>query len=85
MLHWMILFANDSLLHREVVVILPSDQLNPEDKYYYQREVNGKPYRVINHPDAKKRKHVPAEEAKPISLKAALDRINKYRMPSKNA
>ena len=38
MMEWMSLFVNDSLKHPEMVVLVPSKSLNPEDVYYYQEE-----------------------------------------------
>jgi len=35
MLEWMHLFVKDSLIHPDMVVLVPSKNLNPEDKYYY--------------------------------------------------
>ena len=35
MMEWMELFVADSLKHPEMVVLVPSKNLNPEDKYYY--------------------------------------------------
>ena len=36
MMEWMELFVSDSLMHPEMVELIPSKNLNPEDKYYYQ-------------------------------------------------
>lgn len=55
MLTWMQLFIDDSLVHSDAVVLVPSDQLNPEPVYYYQREVNGRPFRQSNYKDAEVR------------------------------
>jgi len=39
MMEWMKLFVKDSLKHPENVVLVPSRNLNPEDKYYYQHNM----------------------------------------------
>lgn len=36
MMGWMKMFVKDSLKFPEMVVLVPSKSLNPEDKYYYQ-------------------------------------------------
>lgn len=36
MMKWMELFVSDSLMHPEMVELIPSKNLNPESHYYYQ-------------------------------------------------
>jgi hypothetical protein len=35
MMEWMAAFAQDSLKYPEMVVLVPSKSLNPEEAYYY--------------------------------------------------
>lgn len=37
MMQWMQAFLNDSLRFPEMVVLVPSKNLNPEERYYYQK------------------------------------------------
>lgn len=36
MMEWMKIFVSDSLKHKDMVVLVPSKNLNPEANYYYQ-------------------------------------------------
>ena len=38
MMKWMQLYVQDSLEHPEKVVLVPSENLNPEEHYFYQEE-----------------------------------------------
>ena len=38
MMKWMQLYVQDSLKHPEMVMLVPSENLNPEDQYYYQED-----------------------------------------------
>lgn len=38
MMKWMQLYVSDSLNHPEMVVLVPSENLNPEELYFYQED-----------------------------------------------
>jgi hypothetical protein len=40
LMEWLQLFVNDSLKHPKMVVLVPSLSLNPEDKYYYEKNIS---------------------------------------------
>ena len=44
MMEWMKEFVKDSLKYPEMVVLVSTSNLNPEDKYYYQMDDDGTPY-----------------------------------------
>lgn len=60
MMQWMEDFVNDSLRFPEMVVLVPSKNLNPEESYYYQ-DYSNNGYR-----DVKANEIMDKEDQRPI-------------------
>jgi ribonuclease BN (tRNA processing enzyme) len=61
MMEWMKLFVSDSLDHPEMVVLVPSKNLNPETQYYYQK------YEENSYRDVKASEILDTEDQRPLS------------------